>query len=555
MSTRWQRKSPRNSTKTALLLSLALFALAIPAAIRSAHATGGTLYVSPSFVAPQSPNTTFTAQIKVGGLTNLTSWQVSIQTDPSIINPIGLSIAGNLFSANYSEIPTVLASCINGEPSGSCTPADGSGIVTLIAFILGTPPVNPPPNGLLFTITYNVTGTGSFASLHIFNDILSYGANQIPHSTQDGSYGAGPHFTVAANAASLILRAGLNETATLSLKSINQFAGLVSFAAQSTGPVNFTDSGGRVLFGNSSLLLKPAGSNSTTVTFSTMNSTSPVDYPITITGSSGSLHSSTAIDVQVKPHAYFVLNSSPSHLLIHQGTSGGSVITAQSAEGFSGNVNLTVTSPQGVGIGLNTTTLTVESGKQAEAALTISVPLSELAFKYLINVTANSGSLPPVVSQIIVQPPPGTFSVSVGSGSMTIEAGRSANATIIISSLDYLSGFVYISATMSGGAASLSTTRVFLPPSGTADSTVTVAIGADTVPGVYILLLTIYQIGSLTTIIPVTIFVTGVVHSRPLSSTNLILGLSPPVYFGILGVLAAILAILSVEAYRKSKED
>ncbi|HVH14413.1 MAG TPA: hypothetical protein VNA15_01670 [Candidatus Angelobacter sp.] len=534
--------------KTGLLLSLAILSLMAPVATRTVHGTGGTLYVSPSPILQQQPNTTFTVQIKVSGLTSFTGWDISVESDPLIIKPISLGITGNLFAANYSKTPTVLTSCINGSSTilgGTCEPADGPGVVTSTVFTLGTLPASPPADGLLFAITYNVTGTGTFSPIHIINDQLSDGANSVSHFTVDGAYGSGPGFNVGADPTSLVIRRGLNGTSTFTISSINGFAGSVSLAA----------SGGLVaVFGQAALTVSAGGTKSTSLTFETSNLTAAIDYPMLITGSSGGLSVSTLVDVVVNTLPYFIISSSPSLLVLHQGTSGSSLVTVQSEVGFSGNVNLTIATPHGVSTNINTTTLTVTAEHQAEAALLVSVPLSQLAFNYLINVTATSGSLS-VVSQIIVRPPTPTFSTDIGSGSINIEAGQSANATIVISSVDYLFGFVYISAQMGGGAASLSTGRLFLLPSGMANSTITVAVGADTVPGHYILLLTIYQIGGLTRSVPVTIIVTGVLHSRSLTSTNLILGLSPPVYFGLLAVLAVILAGLIVQTYRKSREE
>lgn len=533
----------RSSRKTGLLLLLATLALVVPATTKTVHGTSGALYVTPASVLPHSMGTNFTVRIKVSGVGNFTGWNISVQSDPTIIKPVSIDVTGNLLAVNYSRPVNVLASCVNNSTGLGCNPAvDGPGIVTSTTYTFGAAPAPPTLDGLLFSITYKVIAVGGFSLIRMINDQLSNGQYLVSHSTQDGMYGIGSGFDIGASPTSMNIRLGLNGTAAVTLSSINQF----------TGSVNLTARGGiSASFDQKTLLVPSGGSKSTTVTFQTTKSTLATEYLMIITGSKNDVLVSILIDVTVIDLPSFTIGTKPGTLLLHQGTSGSSVINAQSVDGFSGDVSLTVASPQGVAVALNTTILTITPEKQAEAAVTITVPLSQLAFKYLINVTAIGGSLPPVVSPIIVRPPPASFSASVKPSSMTIRAGSSASSTITISSQDYLLGFVYIGAVMNGGAANLTTTRVFVLPSSSANSTVNVAIGTGAVPGHYILLLTLYQVGGQTTNVPVNIIVTGaVVHSG-----SLILGLSPPVYFGILGVLAVLLALLSVQTYRKSRED
>ena len=518
-----------------------------------------TLFISPAKISPAALGSSINLNVSVASMPTFNAWDILVKTDPTIINATSISLTNSMLAGGSS-----LVSCINNVGT-SCNPAAGDGMGVAHSAVVGFGS-RASGSGVLFTITYRVVGdviTGSGSPIVIFNDHLSTPiGSDILHVTSNGVYGTQPSlpdFELIAGSTSLTVVQGSSNMTALSLTSLNGFAGIVNLTLAISPTIH---AGLTASLTKPNVTLTLASSGSSTLKISATSLTQASTYTVAVTGSSGSISHQVSISVELDLQPFFEVSASPSLLMVHAGQFGNSILTLTSKYGFSGNIILTVASPQGVDTTLNETTLRLGAGRQVEAAVTISVPLSRFAFIYRINVTATSGSLSPVVSQINVQPPPATFSTNVGSGSIDVEAGRSANSTIIISSVDYLYGFVYISAEMSGGAASLSTTRVFLLPNGTANSTATVTIGANTVPGHYLLLLTIYQLGSQTngvpsqtTSVPVTILVTGIAHARSLSSPNLILGLSPPVYFGILGVLAAILGALSVQTYRKSKED
>jgi len=110
-----------------------------------------------------------------------------------------------------------------------------------------------------------------------------------------------------------------------------------------------------------------------------------------------------------------------------------------------------------------------------------------------------------------------------------------------VRSVDYFWQYVYLSATMCGGAASFDSNSHYVPLSNSKYANVTeslnftlsVYVPIDYVPRHYIVLLTVYQSPLTQTIgIPVVITSPSPFHSV---SAPTILGFTPLIYFGILG--------------------
>src|SRR5712692_4823933 len=188
------------------LLPLVLIAaLSVSLAVQSAHAQQGTLYVLPAHTGTLPVNTLFSVKIQVANIDPFNAWDISVQSDPTIISPQSLSITGNLLAINFSTTAFELINCNNGIGTG-CIATDGAGIAHSAVTGFGPPPQTTPSSGLLFAITYKVIGAGHSA-IHIFSDIIANGATgaAVPHFTVDGDYGTAVNipptasFTVTGN--------------------------------------------------------------------------------------------------------------------------------------------------------------------------------------------------------------------------------------------------------------------------------------------------------------------------------------------------------------------
>jgi len=289
-----------------------------------------------------------------------------------------------------------------------------------------------------------------------------------------------PDFTLSANPTSLSINAGSASTSTITLTSVNNFAGTVSVS--STG----SPAGLGLSLNPSSLSLSSGGTGTTTLTISTQSSTPAGSYTVTVTGSSGTLSHSTSIQVSVVQTAQpdFSVRANPASITLQRGDSASSTITATSLNGFSGTVALTdsispATSNPPV-ISLSSSRLTLSSGGSAGSTLTVTTSSSTTSGSYTVLVTGTSGSLSHSVSLALTVSQVADFTLASGGPTVNILAGSSGTSTLTATSLGGFSGTVSLSVSAGTGlTATVSPTSLVLGSGGTATSTLTV--GSSTI--------------------------------------------------------------------------
>jgi len=120
----------------------------------------------------------------------------------------------------------------------------------------------------------------------------------------------------------------------------------------------------------------------------------------------------------------FTISSNPSSMTVNAGSSGSSTITVSSINGFSGTVNLAVSSPLALTAALSTPSLSVSSSSPGSATLTISAA-STAAGTYLVKVNGTSGTLnhstTVVVTVPTVPPAPQNLVVTAGNAQVTLK--------------------------------------------------------------------------------------------------------------------------------------
>lgn len=547
-----------------------MIALAIPCVTPQGHAASltGLVYINPPSISPTLPvGATFNVTVQVSDMDYFTGWDVYVKTDPSVINPTKITLAGDLFETNYTgATPFETSNCLNGIPGTGCRAIDGPGVAHSGAALLSPPKaLIPPILGTLFTITYNVTRVSGFSRIDF---ILSASAFEngtptpVPYTTSPGIYGSQPaDFSISASPASVNVLQGSNATTTIVVYSLAGFKGVVNLTASEEF---------RAIFAQPVLNVSPNGSNSTQVILVVPRSTLATDYPsVTVTAANRTVSHSIFVDVNVKTYSDFLLSITPTSLRIHAGSFANTTLVLSSQNGFSGNVSLAVQVPANVTYTLGSSTVALLPGAIVHTSLNVSTPVVSLPFVYMINVTgtatlvASGGVVFHLlhVQQLVVKPPSPSFAVTIIPGTIVVRAGLTSSVTINVRSVDYFWQYVYLSATMSGGAASFDSNSYYVPlPNSkfanvteSVNFTLSVYVPIDQVPGHYIVLLTVYQSPLTQTIgIPVVITSLSPFHS---ASNPTILGLSPLIYFGMLGALVIPFIALSVSTYRKAREE
>src|SRR6266566_3158650 len=268
-------------------------------------------------------------------------------------------------------------------------------------------------------------------------------------------------FSLSANPTTLTTQSGSSAISTITLTSLNGFAGTISLSR------NVSPSGLTTSLNPSSITLTGGGTGTSTLTVS---STTSATYTVTVLATSGSTSQSIQVTVKVTDFAV----STPSSLTVTAGSSTQSTATLTSLNGFTGTVNLaTSASPSGATASLSPTSLTLSSGGTGTSALTVS---SNTAGTYTVTVSGTSGSLSHAVIINVNVVASSGFSVTANPSTVGFQSGSNASSTISITSLGNFSGNVNLAESVTpstGLLVSCNPTSVSLSSGSSASSTCT----------------------------------------------------------------------------------
>jgi endoglucanase len=264
----------------------------------------------------------------------------------------------NGFAGNVSLSATGLPS----GASASFNPASvaGSGSSSLTVTTSSSTPIG----------TFTVTITGTSGSLSHTAQI-SLTVNPVPI----------PDFSISASPSSQTVTAGNSTSFTANVSPTNGFNGSVAMSV--TGlPAGAIGSFNPASISN--------GSGSSTLTISTATTTAAGSYPLTITGTSGSLsHAVNATLVVNTPD--FTLSASPSSRTITVGNSTTYTASVSPLNGFNGAVALSVSGlPANATGSFNPNSV---SGGSGTSTLTVSTTSSTLSGTFTVTITGTSGNL------------------------------------------------------------------------------------------------------------------------------------------------------------------
>src|SRR5207247_6159505 len=111
----------------------------------------------PSFGGAQGSQ--LTVSVVLQGSDPIGGFDVFVKTINSMLNPASVDLSGSLITQ-----PTFTTECVNGVAvQGSCSsPANGLGVVEVSTIdASGNNVCSAPCTGLLFSVTYNIVGTGT----------------------------------------------------------------------------------------------------------------------------------------------------------------------------------------------------------------------------------------------------------------------------------------------------------------------------------------------------------------------------------------------------------
>ena len=329
-----------------------------------------------------------------------------------------------------------------------------------------------------------------------------------------------------------IVNAGLQKTTAnvlnqfISNATIGSFTLSPSPASQSVTPGNGTSYGititpsggfaGQVNFSYSGLPTGATGSfspnptgSSTTFSVSTISTTAPGTYPVTITGISGTVTQTTTVTLVVSSNPDFSVSASPSGQTVIEGSATTFGVTVAPVNGFSSQVTMSVSGlPAGAQGSFSPNPATGSS------TLTITTLSSTPVGAYTLTIIGTSGTLTHSTTVTLTVAMP-DFSMSASPSSQTITQGNSTSYGVTITPILGFAGQVTLSASgLPSGASGTFTTNP-----ATTSSTLNVTTTTTTAVGTYTVTITGVS-GALTHTATVTLVVSplGVAFDNKVSS-------------------------------------
>ena len=385
---------------SALNLSQVVFPAhgAITGLVCIADPTGSKCPETPPILTPAAPSDT---QITIGVFVNssaaLNGFEVILVADHMIIKPWKVDLTNSILGAS----PSITAQCIGGvaRPGFACLSLDGPdtlhfGAVGTISF--------PPTTGLLFSATYNITGTtkntpidfktGCGRTTNPTSDtpvcvtITSGTPQPDPETTQSAGFSNQPFYAIDASPATLVTDNGASNSSLITLTSLNGFSGAVTLSG-SVNPSGPTQS----LF-PTSISLTAGIQDFSTLSVTVGTTVAPGNYNITVTATTNSSFPLNSVIVHlIVPPPDFSISSSPATVTINATSSGSARLTLTSLNSFAGTVGLTLAPSSGLAASLNATQLRLQpGGSNSSASLTVS---TSTGGTYTATITATSGQL------------------------------------------------------------------------------------------------------------------------------------------------------------------
>jgi PKD domain len=443
------------------------------------------LYINP----PQQGSVTTGAiviyEVKVANMDPFNSWDIQVQTNPAVLNPVSIDTSLNALTANYSITIVPLTSCIDGFGTG-CDPTrgDGPGVVHSAVAPFGAAPKTTSITGVLFTITYNVVNGTGLSSILLYNDQLANSDVLVAHSTQNGIYGNAllPH---------------VNFYWTPTEPVVGQTVSFFSNASDANPGAAITEYSWSL--GCNTQACVKTGSNITFVygtTWDTFGGGEPVNGTIgapirflvqlTVTDSLGIANTAMhALLVQTLVPApgfnidLFGPKPSPGAGTLSAGSSEGFAGDVVSFNGFQGEVNLSSSIYPEVRDGPVAVFAPNPVVLAADASTSFTLTVSTLATtpggSYNATVIGSSGSKISSSSFFLVVAP---FSLGTEPSVLVVEDGQSGRSMVNVTSINGFSGTLMLEAKADcvGCTASLTRDKVTLIPNGSEISILTISV-------------------------------------------------------------------------------
>ncbi len=331
---------------------------------------------------------------------------------------------------------------------------------------------NPPSVVTQGTTTLTIT-TSATATLGTFPLTVSATSGKVGRTAAITLIIANPDFSVAATPSSQTVIEGNSVSYTVTQTAINKYAGTVSYS------VNGLPAGASATFTPASI----TGSGTTTMAVSTAATTPGGSYPLTITGTDGTLTHTASVTLVVSA-VDFSIAATPASQTVVQGNSTSYSVSLTPINGYAGTVNFSVSGLPAGATGTFTPTSLVGSGT---TGLAVSTTTTTPAGSYTLTITGTDGTHTHTATVTLVVNQP-DFAVSAAPASQSVQQGGSTSYTVTLSAINGYAGTVNFSVSGLPVGATASFTPASLVGSGT--STLAITTANPTTSGSYALTIT-----------------------------------------------------------------
>jgi len=284
-----------------LILAAALLAGTYHAAVHGTPAPTVCLSISANSC-PSSPPT-FTRQrgssltvfVVAQNVGSIQTFIVSVQTNASVLYPVSASVINSVVSQG---MPVGTTQCINGGGGSEyCGTQDGPGVVSVKGW--GYYPSPSPTNGMLFSITYNVTGSGANIPIFFPSDCpgglcVSLGSTvSVQNAAFSNILPARGDFTISSNSTSLTTGRGMMGAINISLAGNSGFFGTIFLNVTIS---SFAISG---WFSSPVVTLQVDGTASSDLEMLPLASVAPGAYNVTVVGTAGKISHSLILKLVI----------------------------------------------------------------------------------------------------------------------------------------------------------------------------------------------------------------------------------------------------------------
>jgi uncharacterized membrane protein len=385
--------------------------------------------------------------------------------------PVSLSVAQG--KSGTSAITTAISGGFNSAITLSAT-----GVPTGTTVSFSPNPIAAPGSG---TSTMTIT-VGANTAIGTYPITVSGSGGSVQHSTTVTLTVTAPaNFTIAASPNSVTVVQGNQGISTITTTISGGFNSAITLSATGV-PI-----GTSVSFSPNPIAAPGSGTSTMTITVGA--NTAIGTYPITVSGSGGSVQHSTTVTLTVTAPADFTIAASPNSVTVVQGNQGTSTITTAISGGFNSAIMLSAAGvPTGTTVSFNPNPIAAPGS--GTSTMTITVGANTAVGTYPITVTGSGGSVQHNTTVTLTVTAPAGFTIAASPNSLAIRQGNQGTSTITATISGGFNNSIAFSASGAPAGSSVAFNPNPIPAPGNGSSTMTITVGANTAVGTYPLTVT-----------------------------------------------------------------